>query len=152
MGGFHMRSHHAKSAIFTGNNSPFLCREWFLLYTKSRQMCLCVYAELPTSTEFAYFVRKFAQNTAVRACPNKYGILKNNHTERSKTTNPDKHAKTHLFTPNPGAILSGPHMQRGCRGEHTARGTHVALLPCIKCMHTVRAHVQCMHTRPPIKI
>ena len=35
-----------------------------------------VYAELPTSTDFPYFVRKFVQNTAVQACPNKYGILK----------------------------------------------------------------------------
>ena len=39
---------------------------------------MITFAELPTSTDFPYFVRKFVQHTAVRACPNKYGILKNN--------------------------------------------------------------------------
>ena len=74
--------------------------------------------------------------------------------------NPDKRAKTHSFTMNPGAILSGPHThaltlkQRSAGAAMNARhvGQVVALLPCIQCMHTVRAHVQCMHSRPPIKI
>ena len=46
----------------------------------------CAFTELPTGTEFPYFVQKFVQNTAVRACPNKYGILKNNHTEQVGTS------------------------------------------------------------------
>ena len=41
--------------------------------------------------------------------------------------------------------------QRGCRDERTARpvGQVVALLPCIQCMHTVRAHVQYMRVQKP---
>ena len=140
-------------------------------FERTTSFALCLYsftvsvpkanAELPTSTNFTYFVRKFVQNTAVWTCPNNYGILKNNHTECSKTMNPDKHGKTHSFTPNPGTILSGPHthaltfkqrMQRGCRGERTACGTSCSFV-ALHSMHAcIQAHVQCMYTRPSIKI
>ena len=135
-----------------------LSLSWTGCYTLSyvcfRMFPWLLRTELPTSTEFLYFVWKFAQYSAVWACRNKYGILKNNHTERSKTMNPDKHAKTHSFTPNPGAIVSGPHThaltfkQRSAGAAMNAWhvGQVVALLPCIQCMHTVRALVQCMRT------
>ena len=76
--------------------------------------------------------------------------------ERSKTMNPDKRAKTHSFTPNPGTILSGLHMhaltfkQRSTGAAVNARHMRqvVALLPCS--MHAHETTDQNLRWRRPL--